>query len=76
MPPLIGTGDRMPNDCRACLLRAARHELLTLKNEHNRLQEMAVDASTQAAADDTALEIGCLQRAVSWLWRDQLADDV
>jgi hypothetical protein len=65
----------MANVDRAALLRAARHALLRLKDDHDRLQEMAVSAETQAAADDTALEIASLQRAVAWLWRDQMASD-
>lgn len=66
---------RMTNDARACLLRAARQQLLRLKDEHDQLQEMAVNDATQCAADEAAMEIACLQRGVAWLWRDQLADD-
>jgi hypothetical protein len=66
---------RMLNTDRACLLRAARMALLKLKSEHERLTEMAVNVETQVAADDTALEIASLQRAVAWLWRDQMASD-
>lgn len=66
---------RLHNDERACLLRAARQQLVRLKDEHDKLQEMARDEGSQAAADSAAVEIHCLQRGVAWLWRDQLAGD-
>lgn len=73
--PPPSTGGRMANSDRAAVLRAARTALLKLKDDHERLQEMSVNAETQAAADDAAIEIASLQRAVAWLWRDQMASD-
>jgi hypothetical protein len=63
--------NRLTNDERACLLRAARKQLLVLQDEFNRLCHL----SGTAAADSAALELGCLQRAVAWLWRDQRPGD-
>lgn len=61
---------------RACLLRAARIQLVALKDQHDKLEAMAATSTdAQAAASSSALELGCLQRAVTWLWRDQLAAD-
>lgn len=65
----------MANSDRAALLRAARQQLLKLKDEHDQLLEMAVNDATQCAADDAATEIAALQRGVAWLWRDQMASD-
>lgn len=72
----MNPGERLGNTERACLLRAARHHLLSLKDEHDKLESMAATSTdARAAADSSAMELGCLQRAVTWLWRDQLADD-
>jgi hypothetical protein len=63
--------NRLSNEERACLLRAARKQLLVLQDEFNRLSHLP----GTAAADSSAMELGCLQRAVAWLWRDQRAGD-
>lgn len=68
-------GERLCNTDRAALLRAARAELIKLKDQYDRLTMMAVDPSSSAGADSASLEIACLQRGIAWLWRDQLADD-
>lgn len=68
--------DRLSNEHRACLLRAARTQLLKLKDEHDALMSISGDGpAAQAAADSAALDLHCLQAAVAWLWRDQLAGD-
>lgn len=66
--------DKLTNEQRACLLRAARAQLLKLQDEFNRLNQLAGDGNS-AAADSAALELNCLQRAIAWLWRDQSAGD-
>lgn len=69
--------DRLTNEHRACLLRAARTHLLKLADDHDRLLRIAGDdAGGIAAADSALIELHCLQHAVAWLWRDQLADDI
>lgn len=74
-PPFQGAPDRLGRDERACLLRAARLQLLALEDQFNRLQHLAGDEGSQAAADSAALELHCLQRAIAWVWRDQLPAD-
>lgn len=49
---------------RSCLLRAARKELRVLKDEHDALELIGMDA-----ADSVTTEIDCLNQGVSWLWR-------
>lgn len=68
------TPDRMSSDQRACLLRAARKQILALEDEYNRLVHIANDTGSPAA-DSAALELRCVQGAVAWLWRDQLPGD-
>lgn len=68
--------DRLTNEHRACLLRAARNQLLKLADDHDRLVRLAGDdVGGMAAADSASIELHCLQQAVAWLWRDQLAND-
>lgn len=59
--------DRLTMEQRSCLLRAARTQLLVLKDEHSRLTGM--DATS--ASDSALVEVRCLEGAISWLWRDQ-----
>lgn len=68
--------NRLGNVERACLLRAARVQLLVLKDQHDKLEQMAATSNdSRAAADSAAMELGCLQKAITWLWRDQLVGD-
>lgn len=61
---------RLTDRERTCLLRAARIELLRLKDEFYRLQDMqASDAVIGCAAE----EVQCLSLAIEWLWL--LTDD-
>lgn len=66
--------EKLSSDERACLLRAARKQLLALEDEFNRLQHMAGDGA-KAAAGSAALELHCLKRSIAWLWRDQTPGD-
>lgn len=62
--------ERLVTAERSCLLRAARNELLRLQSEHDRLTIISY-----AAACDVALEVRCLEKAIAWLWREQLGSD-
>lgn len=70
----MSAADRLTGIERACLLRAARIQLLELQDQFNRLNHLAGDVDN-AAADSAAVEVACLQRAISWLWRDHRAGD-
>ena len=59
----------LDEDARNCLLRAARAHLLKLKDDYNRLEQMAVNPIAIAAAESAAVDLACLQRAIAWLWR-------
>lgn len=74
MSPFTPAPDRLTDDQRSCLLRAARKQLLALEDEYNRLVHIANDAASPAA-DSAALELRCVQAGVAWLWRDQVPGD-
>lgn len=64
--------DRLGDDERMCLLRAARAHLIKLLDDHHRLELLAATSSpAAAAADSAAVDVGCLQRGIAWLWRTQ-----
>lgn len=60
-PPALRVSER------TCLLRAARIELLRLKDEFYRLQDMQSSEIVLLAA---ASEVDCLSKGIEWLWRD------
>jgi hypothetical protein len=44
--------------------------MLKLLDDYSRLEALAkTSQGAQAAADSAAMELACLQRAVTWLWR-------
>lgn len=66
----VPIGARLTITERTCLLRAARIELLRLKDEFYRLQDMqAAEGALQSAAAD----VQCLSLAIEWIWRDGIA---
>lgn len=50
---------------RACLLRAARHELTEL---HDRVA-VADGSGNNETRESLLLEVRCLEDAIAWLWR-------
>ena len=65
-----GRYDPVDDQERRCLLRAARAHMLKLLDDYSRLEALAkTSQGAQAAADSAAMELACLQRAVTWLWR-------
>lgn len=70
----VAAPEKLGNDERACLLRAARKQLIALQDEFNRLEGMGGEGA-KAAAGSAALELHCLKRAITWLWRDQTPGD-
>lgn len=60
--------DPLPADSRACLLRAARKQLLDLQDELKRLEELPAKYA-QAPRAATQQEVDCLAIGIAWLWR-------
>lgn len=62
--------ERLTSRERTCLLRAARIELLRLKDEFYRLEGMQ---TSKAVLESAAAEVQCLSHGIEWLWHDGIA---
>jgi hypothetical protein len=60
-------GEGLSDHERTCLLRAARIELMRLKDEFYRLQDMQASKSVLESA---GADVQCLSLAIEWLWHE------
>lgn len=62
--------ERLTDHERTCLLRAARIELMRLKDEFYRLEVMQ---TSQAVLESAAADVDCLSHGIEWLWHEGIA---
>lgn len=61
---------RLTDSERTCLLRAARIELMRLKDEFYRLEVMQ---ASQPVLESAAADVNCLSHGIEWLWHEGIA---
>lgn len=65
---VIGGGEDLSVESRACLLRAARRQLRTLQAELYRFQQLP-PRHAAGVMEATQAEIDCLSLGINWLWQ-------